>query len=117
MVYPKNSKYLNLLFQDLNSIQNIAVLLNGKMRTPKIEALHRLIDWLNARLDVKTKISKLGLDNSSLGNNPWLSGFIEADGNFYCSFNLNSNGIAEVVKNYMRVSQKQLYKITSNIPK
>jgi hypothetical protein len=31
MVYPKNSKYLDLLFQDLNSIQNIAVLLNGKM--------------------------------------------------------------------------------------
>lgn len=44
LVYPKNSKYLNLLFQDLNSIQNIAVLLNGKMRTPKIKALHRLID-------------------------------------------------------------------------
>ena len=59
MVYPKNSKYLNLLIQDLNSIQNIAVLLNGKMRTPKIEALHRLIDWLNARLKDKTNISKL----------------------------------------------------------
>lgn len=117
MVYPKNSKYLNLLFQDLNSIQKIAVLLNGRMRTPKIEALHRLIDWLNARLEDKTKISKLGLDNSSLGNNPWLTGFIEADGNFFCSFNLNSNGIAEVVKNYMRISQKQLYNVTSNIPK
>lgn len=78
LVYPKNSKYLNLLFQDLNSIQNIAVLLNGKMRTPKIKALHRLIDWLNARLDEKSKIVKLGLDNSSKGNNPWLTGFIEA---------------------------------------
>ena len=105
------------MIQDLNSIQNIAVLLNGKMRTPKIEALHRLIDWLNARLKDKTNISKLGLDNSYLGNNPWLTGFLEADGNFFCSFNLNSNGIAETVKNYMRVSQKQLYKVTSNIPK
>ena len=38
-VYPKNSNYLDLLFQDLNSIQNIVVLLQGKMRTPKIEAL------------------------------------------------------------------------------
>ena len=44
LVYPKNSQYLDLLFQDLNSIQKIAVLLNGKMRTPKIEALYRLID-------------------------------------------------------------------------
>jgi len=35
-----------------------------------------LIDWLNARLDEKSKIAKLGLDNSSLGNNPWLTGFI-----------------------------------------
>jgi hypothetical protein len=47
-VYPKDSNYLDLLFQDIKSIKNIAVLLNGNMRTPKIEALHRLIDWLNA---------------------------------------------------------------------
>ena len=116
IVYSKNFKYLNLLFQDLNSIQKIAVLLNGKMRTPKIEATHRLIDWLNQRLDEKSKISKLGLDNSLLENNPWLTGFIEADGNFYCSLHLNSMAIAKVVKCYMRVSQKQLYKAAS-IPK
>ena len=42
------------------------------MRTPKIEALHRLIDWLNAKdaLVNKNEISKLGLDSSSLGDNP-----------------------------------------------
>jgi hypothetical protein len=45
MVRPKDSKYLDLLFQDLNSIQNIAVLLNGKMRTPKIE-VKDLVDHL-----------------------------------------------------------------------
>ena len=44
IVHYKNSNYLDLLFQDLNSVRKIAVLLNGKMRTPKIEALHRLID-------------------------------------------------------------------------
>lgn len=82
LVYAKNSKYLDLLFRDLGSLQKIAVLVNNKMRTPKIEALHRLIDWLNARLDGKSKIPKLGLDHSSLANNPWLAGFIEADGNF-----------------------------------
>ena len=41
------------------------------------------------RLDENNKISKLGLDNSSLGDNPWLAGFIEADGKFYCGFDLN----------------------------
>ena len=117
LVYSKHSNYLDLLFQVLNSIQKIAVLLNGKMRTPKIEALHRLIDWLNARSGENLKMSKLGLDHSSLGNNPWLTGFIEADGNFFCGFGLNSEGIAEVVKSYMRISQKQMYKITSDIPK
>lgn len=39
------------------------------MRTPKIEALHRLIDWLNARTTDGFKIYKLGLDNSGLGSN------------------------------------------------
>lgn len=87
------------------------------MRTPKIEALHRLIDWLNARSTVGFKISKLSLDNSRLGSNPWLSGFIESDGNFYCIFKLNSKEIATIIKCYMRVSQKQSYKSTTTISK
>ena len=68
--YPKDSNYLNLLFQDIKSIKSIAILLNGNMRTPKIEALNKLIDWLNARTTDGIKISKLGLDNSSLSSNP-----------------------------------------------
>lgn len=116
LVYYNNNKYLDLLFQDLKSLQLIAVVLNGCMRTPKIEALYRLIDWLNARkLDEKLKITKLGLDNSSMGDNPWLAGFISADGYFYCSFDLDSNDIAKIVKTYMSISQKQLYKATSDI--
>jgi hypothetical protein len=62
--HPKGSNYINLLFQDVGSIQKIAVLLNGNMRTPKIEALYRLIDWLNARPKSNSKIIKLGLDIS-----------------------------------------------------
>jgi len=46
-----------------------------------------------------------------------LTGFIEADGNFFCSFDLNSQNLAGTVKNYMRISQKQIYKISSDIPK
>lgn len=70
IVHPKDSNYIDLLFQDLNSIQSIAVLLNGNMRTPKIEALYRLIDWLNAKYKDKPEIVKLGLDSGSLGSNP-----------------------------------------------
>lgn len=112
--YPINTKYVNLLFQDVDSLQKIAVHLNGKMRTPKIEALHRMIDWLNARstsnLELNNQnIIKLGLDVSPLGNNPWLSGFIEADGNFYGLFSINSVGIADGLSHYMRISQKTTY--------
>lgn len=67
IVHPKNSRYVNLLFQDLNSIQTIAILLNGNMRTPKIEALGRLIEWLNAKFKDRAlgaEIVKLGLDSS-----------------------------------------------------
>lgn len=42
--FPKNTHYLNLLIQDIVTLKKIVILINGKMRTPKIEALHRLID-------------------------------------------------------------------------
>ena len=42
--YPRNTNFVNLLIQDVATLRKIAVLLNGNMRTPKIEALHRLID-------------------------------------------------------------------------
>lgn len=109
LVYPKNSNYVDLLFQNMNSIQKIAILLNGNMRTPKIEALHRLIDWLNAKN--QTHLVKLGLDYTSLGSNPWLTGFIEADGSFHCGFDLNAKGLANRVRCYMTISQKQIYNI------
>ena len=111
-----NSSYIELLFQDVKSIQKIAVLLNGKMRTPKIEALYRLIDWLNNKSKTGIVLPKLGLDKSSLGSNPWLAGFIDSDGNFYCGFNFTSEGIAKIVKCYMRISQKILYKLNSELP-
>lgn len=87
------------------------------MRTPKIEALYRLIDWLNAKLTDKPQIVKLDLDSSSLGDNPWLAGFIEADGHFFINFELNSTGIVNRVKCYMAISQKQLYKANSELLK
>ena len=56
------------------------------------------------------------MDSSPLSSNAWLAGFIESDGNFYCGFDLNSDGIAKIVKCYMRISQKQSYKLNSEIP-
>lgn len=58
------------------------------MRIPKINALFKLIDWLNNRFNIK--IEKLGLDNSFIGSNSWLAGFIYADGHFSVCITINS---------------------------
>lgn len=57
----------------------------------------------------KENLLKLGVDISDLANNAWLSGFLEADGNFYCNFSMNTAGIANNIKYYMRISQKTVY--------
>jgi hypothetical protein len=54
------------------------------MRTPKIETLHRLIDYSNKKWD--SKFIKHEIDKSEILNNSWLSGFLEADGNFYFNY-------------------------------
>ena len=59
----------------------VATLLNGNMRTPKIKALHKLIDYLNLKFKNLNMINK-PLDTSPLDSNAWLSGFIEAEGHF-----------------------------------
>lgn len=56
-------------------------LINGKFRTPKIYCLHRVIDFVNLKHNLNIK--KMPLDNSNLNSNPWLSGFVDADGCFY----------------------------------
>jgi hypothetical protein len=78
----------------------IVNLINGQFRTPKINQLHLLIDWLNNKHDIN--IAKLPIDNTSLIQNGWLTGFIEADGGFFigysekqiiCKFNLEQRMI------------------------
>lgn len=61
-------------------VLKIINLINGYMRTPKIEALHRAITWINK--NDNTSIPYLGLDLSPIDSNSWLAGFTDADGNF-----------------------------------
>lgn len=66
-------------------------LINGHFRTPKLEALDRLITWLNIRaLGYLSKVhgraipelAHQKLDQSPLLENNWLAGFTDADGCF-----------------------------------
>jgi len=78
----------------------------GYLEPPKIEALHRLIDWLN-NSGKFPPIQPLGLDKSSLKDNGGLTGLLEADSNFNISYLLNQKGIAIDVDITMRLSQQQ----------
>ena len=82
----RKSNCIELRFSEKKTILKIVTLINGKFRTPKIDQLHKLIDWLNNKYSMA--ISKLPLDNSPLDVNSWLTGFIEADGGFYIRFSL-----------------------------
>ena len=77
------------------------------MRTPKIEALHRLINWYNDRYN--NKIPLLSLDESLLQSNSWLSGMLDADGGFYLNWAINKNGVPITLQYYLRLSQRKLY--------
>ena len=55
-------------------------LLNGYLRTPKINKFNELICWLNNRYSYN--ISIYSQDMSDLNLNGWLAGFIDADGAF-----------------------------------
>jgi hypothetical protein len=43
-IYKEKGKYVNLVFYKLNIVFLIAYLINGKMRTPKIETSNKLIE-------------------------------------------------------------------------
>jgi hypothetical protein len=70
-----------LYINDQKGILNLVNLLNGNMRTPKINSLHKLIDWLNNK-NPNLNLSKLPIDTKSLNKDAWLSGIIESDGRF-----------------------------------
>jgi len=107
-VLQQPGQWVVLAIQSLPAVYAFAVLVNGKFRTPKVEALHRLISWLNASGKFPL-IEALPLDTSPINSNAWLAGFIEADGSFLITYLLNTSGLAYGVDLTMRLSQRQEY--------
>lgn len=58
----------------------VVFLLNGKLRTPKVVHFGNLITWINSKYSTNIEIRPS--DTTSILNNAWLSGFIDADGSF-----------------------------------
>lgn len=89
----QRKKGVNAYILNINNYEGLILLtnlLNGYMKTPKINELYLLIDWLNNNIS-NLNIKKASLNNDPLINNPWLSGFIDAVGNFIVRTTSNSN--------------------------
>lgn len=82
-------------------------MLAGHLRTPKIHQFNRMIQWMNLKHD--TVIPLTSLATSSLLNNAWLAGFIDADGSFDIRVSLVNNGaLKDRVAARLRIDQRML---------
>lgn len=100
--------FCTLTFKSKDSVFKVITLINGKMRTPKVEALHRLINWFN--LKYNTNIIALPLDNTNLQDNNWLAGFLDADGGFYFHWKISDKtGMPIRLTHNIRISQRSVY--------
>jgi hypothetical protein len=63
---------MQYVIADKQGAIQLTLMMNGYSRTPQIQTLHRLIDWLNTYHSLD--IAKLPLNTSPLDNNPWFAG-------------------------------------------
>ena len=113
-IVKRKSNCIELRFSHKQTLCKIIELINGKFRTPKIDQLYKLIDWMNKKHSMD--ITKLPLNDSPILNDSWLSGFIDADGCFYirnslkqiiCKFNLEQRMIyPKTNENYNSILNK-----------
>jgi hypothetical protein len=86
-------------------------LINGHLRTPKIEKFNAMINWINK--STGESISTHGVDHSDILGNSWLAGFIEADGSFDIRVSqTNTGSIKNRVSARLRLEQRKLDPIT-----
>lgn len=106
----KEANHVLWQIQKLEEVILIINIINGYMRTPKIEALHRAIHWINEFHNYD--INCFNLDLSPINSNAWLSGFTDGDGNF--SINLidrkkNGKSTSKRVQTFFRIELRQTY--------
>lgn len=85
---PENHAYV-LVISSIQGLRNVVKLINGNLRTPKINVFNQLIKWLNDNTDSSLNTNKV--DTSYILENAWLSGFIDADRSFDVKVRQKSN--------------------------
>lgn len=104
-IVKRQSNSIELRFSSKKTLYKIIHLINGKFRTPKIQQLYNLIDWMNEKHSMD--IIKLPLNDSPILNGSWLSGFIDADGNFYIR-----NSLKQIICKFA-LEQRMIYPKTN----
>jgi len=104
-IVKRSGNSIELRFSSKKTLCNIIELINGKFRTPKIDQLYKLIDWMNKQHSMDIK--KLPLNDYSILNDSWLSGFIDADGNFYIR-----NSLKQIICKFA-LEQRMIYPKTN----
>ena len=102
--------------QNIEDVIKTINIINGYMRTPKIEALYRAIKWFNDFNN--TNIKPLCLDKSPIDSNAWLAGFTDGDGNFSINLtNRKKKGIITTkrVQTFFRIELRQSYHRESSL--
>jgi hypothetical protein len=89
---------------NLVNLIKIINIINGFMRTPKINNLNKLIDYLNNK---GYSINKYPLDKSPIASNAWLAGFIDSDGHFSVRVSTDKNNLLKRIACSLEISQRQ----------
>jgi hypothetical protein len=105
-IIKRKTNSIELRITSIRSLVKLINIINGKMRTPKIYELYRLIDYINKN-HCTYSIEKLSLDNSDILSNSWLAGFLDADGGFYIRYS------EKQIACKFSIEQKMLYEKTN----
>lgn len=103
---PKNNACV-LTIAKVAGLKKVVELVNGELKTPKINQLYLLIDWLNKNHALT--IPKLPLNSCSLVNSNWFAGFVDADGSFSIQHTKKENGaLKNKVSCRLRIEQRMV---------
>jgi hypothetical protein len=95
-----------LTVSPVKGLKVLIYMINGKLRTPKINQLYVMIDWLNKHHG--TEIKKLPPYLGRLNKDAWLAGFIDADGSFGIRYTRKALGIKRKISCRFRLEQRMI---------
>jgi LAGLIDADG endonuclease len=107
LAYKPKDNACVLTVSPVKGLKRVVSLLNGQLRTPKINQLYLLIDWLNKNHG--SKINKLPINTGNLSDDSWLAGFVDADGSFSIQHTKKEDGaLKRKVSCRLRIEQRMI---------